>query len=322
MHFEWSVFYVATTAGLHASARLCFLLLSWYIMLAGFFMWLFMLQRARMVAMIPHSRVIPERCFTCLLPLLLLGLCIFMSAGAATHDPMKSVCDKFDGASFCRTQSKIDILQMILVAVFESSIAIFLLYLFVNPMLFIYREDHQLRPQVIEKVKQNIRWNISMSALNMGSSIFVLVTYPLNRKFEYVHPIDTALNVMTIFLMLDENRQWLYGKWRTSKQRLTAVLVALRKHLCPCFRVLSEITSSESSSALHVDINLESFKRKSTKCTSSIVKGQKLSQINEYSAEVMPSATEPHSRSPPLQLAQERQASPIESSGNNNIGAN
>ena len=86
-------------------------------------------------------------------------------------------------------------------ALMEIAFATAMLYLFVKPFTSI---------DIPSKIRRDLKWNIYMSGINLGTTIVVLVGHTLvSDDFAYLWTADRVLNVVTCFLMIRSNRQWL-----------------------------------------------------------------------------------------------------------------
>lgn len=76
-----------------------------------------------------------------------------------------------------------------------------MLYLFIKPFTAI---------DIPDKIRRDLKWNIWMSGINLGTTIGVAVGHLLiSDQFAYLWTADRVVNVVTCFLMIRCNRQWL-----------------------------------------------------------------------------------------------------------------
>jgi len=168
----------------------------------------FLLQRAKLSQSI--APVIDPKWFQFYFPIAIFVIWgVFSFATTLVTVDIETECHSFAKIHYChsiigRTDAE-SIAAVIGIAVVEAAAAIGMLYLFVKPFLSIDESA-----EIPAKIKRNLKWMIWMTALNLSTTIFILIGYSLiSVQFEYLWALDRALNCVTCFLMIRRNRQWL-----------------------------------------------------------------------------------------------------------------
>ena len=195
----------------HCDALIMFAAFTWP--LCRCITYYFMLQRARMSQGI--SAVVSKRCFEFRIPLLLFVFWIFDTVVfmgiISTYD---IECISYGDLKYCQAMEKEPVpdevvLLAMLIALIETCIAAFLLYLFIKPLCQ-HRSTNQSRDD--KRILKTLKWNVSMSVLNMTSTIIMLAWNALSLEAEYFWPLDRLINIVSAFAMLGRNRQWIKGR--------------------------------------------------------------------------------------------------------------
>lgn len=188
----------------------------------------FFLQRAKMSQNL--APVASEKCFKYYYPAILLFMWIAFTFGA-TDNNMNSMavvqCLVFHAIDYCEYRPGATSVVTIIGPIVEIANSATLLYLFVQPFLIFSRQQNvNESPQLRQMIGNRLRWNIGMSAINLVSTNMILIGWKfISFKFEYCWPLDRTLNVLTSFLMLRKNREWLASNASIALRTFTSLIL-------------------------------------------------------------------------------------------------
>ena len=186
---------------------------------------IFMLQRAQMSQNI--APVLSKKWFTRYFPITIFVAWLAFSCAATTSIDGDADCHYYNGSDYCQyvfdNQKTGTVATAVVGATVDVVIAIGILYLLVKPFLSIKAIAENKR------IRQMLRWSIWMIATNLCTTLGIQIGVTLiSQQFEYLQPIDRVVNVVTVFLMIERNRQSLtdaFGevRGRQSQQSLATM---------------------------------------------------------------------------------------------------
>ena len=229
--------------------------------LAQMLIYWFLVQRAQMSQALLVTPIASKRCFKYYFPAVMLLIWVFATIGVIRQNArsnMDIACVDFCQYDIRKSAGSV---TPVLGAVVGLIFTVVVLYLFVKPFARIYRNAQQSRTVQLE-----MEWNMACSAVSLVTSNVVSLAYHfVSHKFLYLWPVDIALNAITSFLFLRRNRQWLaFQCW----------------HRCKA----PEQLPSRTQTVEQPDAEQVAHDPNATPSP------DKLSQINEMSAEVMPTS--------------------------------
>ena len=219
----------------------------------------FFLMRAKMSQNL--APVVSMKCFTLYYPLSLLVMWISFTYGAVMYTlnnlivkcvSLGSIGDHFCEYEVNAADNLLGTSAGILSELVNTTI---LLYLFVRPFLIFYRNQnaHHESPELARVIGNRLTWNVGMTAINLVSTNILLILIGLvsTNNLEVCWPLDRALNVVSSFLILKQNREWLARNARKVRRALSSTFRSERTGVPS----LSVYTFPEIPQRAHVLLN-------------------------------------------------------------------